>query len=174
MALFTHIIYFLAICEPALATWRGRANAVQYWNINISHSPLLDEDDRPASDVACWTQPTEVEAPGKFGDRWEYQDWVFPYIGAMDSIINSTSIDCGRCFTVTYYEGRETRTATLLAIDKLAKSDWGIEANWDFIKWITNGEVKKGETFNAAVQATHPSNCGLGPRFFEDTWHAGL
>lgn len=167
MRAYTPFTTLFAFCVPASADWRDRAATIEHHDVKAIHSPLFDEEFRAASDLACWKPSEPGEEDGYFGDGWKYQNWLPTYVGALDSIGDSSSSDCLKCFSAAYY-GRENRRSSFLAVDKLPEGDWGVALSWDLIDFISNGEVKKGEAFNVSIMPTDIANCGVGPYYFEE------
>lgn len=166
-------IFQLALCVPALADWRDRASSLEHHDIKAVYSPLLEEEHRPSSEVTCWRSPQPGKEAEYLGDGWKYQNWLPSYVGALDSIEDSSSADCLKCFRAAYY-GKENRISSFLAIDKLSGSDWGVAFGWDIIDFISNGEVKKGESFNMSITPADIDSCGMGPTLFEEYKHTEL
>lgn len=167
MRVYSQSIIQLALCVVASADWRDRAYSLEHHHIKAAYSPLLDEDSRISSQVTCWKPPQPDEEAGYFGHGWKYQNWLPAYVGALDSVQDSSSSDCLKCFQAAYY-GKEKRVSSFIAIDKLSGSDWGVELGWDFIDFITNGEVKKGEAFNLSISPTDIAGCGMSSYLFEE------
>ncbi len=125
MKLFLQLLVPFAICAPTLADWRDRARAMEYHTIKATHNPRLDESDRASNDLACWKQPEDSRADGLLNGGWHTQGGIPPRIIALDSIANSDSGDCLRCFDVFYYgqNEREDIVAPFLSVDRLTASD---------------------------------------------------
>lgn len=169
----TQILAVAACSSVVVADWRDRADYITYYNIKATHNPLLDQIGRKTDDLACWKKPESEKDDGLFGHGWESQGKIMPYIIALDSIDGAESEDCLRCFDVQYY-GRKERGAPFLAVDKMTANDWGIEMEWEGIKWITSGDVKEGESFNVSIALTNLGSCTAGREPNNSSEHAEL